>query len=84
MDALMVDRRPQAGGALFGCLEQVNAVGRRRETGHRQFKRGLSGLRFLFRFFFPRVLDLHPLVFSGVHPPCNVEMKSTLSWSWSL
>lgn len=31
MDALMVDRRLQAGGALFGCLEQVNAVGRRRD-----------------------------------------------------
>lgn len=30
MDAV-VDRRPQAGGALFGCLEQVNVVGRRRD-----------------------------------------------------
>lgn len=31
MDAAVVDRRPQAGGALFGCLEQVNAVGRCRD-----------------------------------------------------
>lgn len=30
MDAV-VDRRPQAGRALFGCLEQVNAVGRCRD-----------------------------------------------------
>lgn len=31
MDAVVVDRRLQAGGALFGCLEQVNAVRRCRD-----------------------------------------------------
>lgn len=90
MDAAGVDRRPQAGGALFGCLEQVNAVGRCRDRTRavqerfgwvKVFVCCCLGCGF---FFFPRDLDLHPLVFSGVHPPCNVEMKSTLSWSWSL
>lgn len=83
MDAVVVDRRPQAGGALFGCLEQVNPVGRCRDWKQAVQER-FGWVKVFVWAFLPRDLDLHPLVFSGVHPPCNVEMKSTLSWSWSL
>lgn len=63
MDAVVVDRRPQAGGALFGCLEQVNAVGRCRDWTQavQERFRWVKVFVCLFVFFFLRNLDLHPL-----------------------
>lgn len=50
MDAVVVDRRPQAGGALFGCLEQVNAVGRCRDWTQAVQER-FRWVKVLFGFF---------------------------------
>lgn len=83
MDAVVVDSRPCAGGSLFGCLVTNERGGELQRPGTGSSREVWVGLVFVC-FFLPRDLDLHPLVFPGVHPPCNVEMKSTLSWSWSL
>ena len=83
MDAVVVDSRLRAGRALFGCLVTSERGGKMQRPGTGSSREVWVGLGFCL-VFLPRDLDLHPLVFPGVHPPCNVEMKSTLSWSWSL
>lgn len=55
MDAAVVDRRPQAGGALFGCLEQVNAVGRCRDWTQAVRERFGWVKVFVWIFFFPGI-----------------------------
>lgn len=84
MDAVVADSRPCAGRALFACLVTSERGGKMQRLGTGSSREVWVGLGFCLFFFLPRGLDLHPLVFPGVHPPCNVEMKSTLSWSWSL
>lgn len=79
----MVDSRPCAGRALFGWLVTRERSGKMQRSGTGSSGEVWVGLGFCLSFL-SRGLDLHPLVFPGVHPPCNVEMKSTLSWSWSL
>lgn len=78
MDAVVVDSRPRAGRALFGCLVTSECGGKMQRPGTGSSREVWVGLGFCLGFL-PRGLDLHPLVFPGVHPPCNVEMKSTLS-----
>jgi len=79
----VVDSRPRAGGALFGWRETSERGGKVQRAGTGSSREVGVGLGVCLGFLLTG-LDLHPLVFPGVHPPCNVEMKSTLSWSWSL
>lgn len=58
MNVVVVDRRLQAGGALFGCLEQVNAVGRCRDwiqADQERFGWVKVFCLVLVWFFFPRI-----------------------------
>lgn len=80
MDAVAVRSRLCADGALFGCLLTSGGGGMMQGSGTDSSREVWVGLGVCL----PKDLDSRPCLFPGVHPPCNVEMKSTLSWSWSL